>query len=353
LKMGSEEMLHEIRFQVAPEWLSAETLREELHKKGGLSEKGEALGRISDVMLVAPRGKHDIEFFRQSMKVHGKTQTYTVKYASIARLFLLTLSGKRDVSFVVGLDHPMRSGQQMNYFLVFDMAKDSLMVPNLQKDKMEAYGFSPGDPQPVHAVLARLLKDLSGKTIVAPASDFKSRNECNCIRASHKAQSGHLFPMKKSMLFINKPVLWIRYDDIDRVEFVKGQSRARSFDIVVHTKGATGMRQVDFGQMEHEDSEELLRFLKSVGVKLENEEEFSKQRRSTPSSSSGPPQRQFAAAGKRSKAVPAPELADDDDGEEDDEDFASDAEDSSSGGDLDEDEDSVDEQPQKKRAKRT
>merc|ERR1719407_282538 len=67
----ADEVLHEIRLQVIPERVSAETLQLELQQKAGLSERGEALGRLSDIMLVAPRGKHDLSFFKNSLKIHG------------------------------------------------------------------------------------------------------------------------------------------------------------------------------------------------------------------------------------------------------------------------------------------
>jgi structure-specific recognition protein 1 len=247
----------------------------------------------------------------------------------------------------------MRSGQQLNHFLVFDFLKDATMVPTLQKEKMEAYGFTAGDPQPIHAIMAKLLKDFSGKTIVAPASDFKPKNGCNCIIASHKANNGYLFPMKKSMIFVNKPVLWIRYDDIDRVEFLRGVTRARSFDIVIHYKG--GVKEVQFGQIDSQDIEELCRFLQSVGVMLQNHEPILTPvpRRSTASSSGLSPQHRIAAVAvtQAKQRKPATKPADDDDDEEeDDEDFENEG-DSSSEDDLDTDDDESEEAPAPKKKK--
>lgn len=345
----ADEVLHEIRFQVMPEKMSAETLQQELQQKAGLSERGEALGRVSEVMLVAPRGKHDLEFFRQSMKVHGKTQTYTVKYKSIARLFLMNLPGERDVAIVIGLDQPLRSGQQLNHFLVFMVAKDATMVPNLPADKMKEYNMAADAQQPVYVIISRLIKELSGKTMVAPASDLKTKNNCHCLRCSHKAAAGFLFPMKKSMIFITKPVLWIRYDDIDFIEFVKGMSRARSFDILVHFKDRP---PVEFLQMESEDGDELIRFLKSVNVRLEGAELFL-DRRKGPQSVSEVVALQQRRREALAAALPAKEGADGDDDEEDDEDFDEEGA-SSSEGDVDnDDDDDVDSDEEKPRKKRT
>jgi structure-specific recognition protein 1 len=349
----ADEVLHEIRFQLAPDWISPEALREDLSRKaGGALEKGDALGRVSDVMLVAPRGKHDLEFFRQAMKVHGKTQTYSVRYVNIARLFLLTLPGN-EVCLVLGLDQPLRQGQQLNNFLVFTMPKDLAIVPNLREDKMKAYDMPLGNTQPVHVILAKLLKDMSAKPIIAPASELVTANGCHCIRASHKAQAGNLFPMKKSMIFITKPVVWIRYDDIDRIEFVKGVQRGRSFDVIVFRKSQD---VVEFAQMEVQDIQALANFWKDVGLKLENMGEVERAANprsyrpdSTAASSSAPPRHRIAQ-----KAAPAKKDAAVDEGDdEDDEDFDDDFGDSSSEGVDDGDSiDSEDVMPQKKRAKK-
>lgn len=344
---ADDEVLCEIVFQVVPEKISTDTLQQELQQKAGLSERGEAVGRISDVMLVAPRGKHELEFFRQTMKVHGKTQTYTVKYKSIARLFLLTLPGKTEVVLVVGLDQPLRSGQQLNYFLVFQLNADARMLPNLPPEKMKAYNLNPGESQLTYIIMSKLLKDLSGKVLVAPASDLQTKNGSHSVGCSHKAQRGHLYPMKKSMLFIVKPVVWIRYDEIVSIEFLTGRTRAKSFDILVKLKDKA---PVEFSQMEKEDIDALNAFFNTVGIQVVGfQPEKEKKNNFVPLTAAGSVRASKRGAGA---VVPAPAPADEDD-EDDDEDFDDDGSSSEgSEGDDDADDDSEDDQPKKKRAKK-
>merc|ERR1711972_694275 len=112
-----------------------------------------------------------------------------------------------------------------------------------------------------------LLKDLTGKPVVSPASSLNLKNQHHCVRAAHKTEWGYLFLLKKSMIFIPKPVVFIRYDEIERLEIVKGMSRARSFDITVHL---VGKQAIEFGQIEFEEKDELKRFLQDVGVRLDD-----------------------------------------------------------------------------------
>lgn len=345
----ADEVLHEIRLQVVPERLSAETLQLELQQKAGLSERGEAIARVSDVMLTAPRGKHELEFFKHSLKIRGKTQTYTVQYKGIVRLFLMTVPGDREVALVVGLDQPLRSGAQLNYYLVFTLPKDLTMVPNLPDDKLKEYSMAPDSPTAVYGIIARLLKDLSGKPVTAPASDLKTRNNAHCVKCSHKAQPGFLYPMKKSLMFIMKPVIWMRYDEVESIEFQRGMSRARSFDVVVHLRDKP---EVEFLQMEAEDRDELIRFLRTVNVKLINADVDKKKELRRPGDGPAP-----SRAGAQ-VLTPVMEAAKGVDEEEEDDDFE-DEEGSSSegsgvleGGDDDDDElESEDDAPKKKRKK--
>jgi len=353
----SDEVLHEIRLQVVPERLSAETLQQELQQKAGLSERGEAIARISDVMLVAPRGKHDIEFFKTIIKVHGKSQTYTVQYKHIARLFLMTLPGEKDIALVVGLDQPLRSGTQVNNFLIFIIQKASEMIPNLPDERLKEYSMAAGSNTAVYGLLARLLKDLSGKPVTAPASDLKTRNKVHCLKCSHKAQPGFLFPMKKSLIFITKPVVWLRYDEIDSIEFIKGLSRARSFDIIVHVSGNP---EVEFLQMEAEDRDELIRFFQTVNVRLINAETTkTRENRSQLSIEDPAPSRPRGEAASSARETPeaGKEGGGGDDDDEDDEDFDDEAESSSEGSEPAPDDDDVeseddDEAPKKKKQRK-
>jgi structure-specific recognition protein 1 len=56
------------------------------------------------------------------------------------------------------------------------------------------------------------------KKIIVPG-DFKSSKGAKAISCSVKAAEGHLFPLKSSLVFIHKPVLYIRHSELKHVEF--------------------------------------------------------------------------------------------------------------------------------------
>lgn len=58
-------------------------------------------------------------------------------------------------------------------------------------------------------VITRILKSLIGKSVIVPG-DFKSVKNQYGITCSYRAQSGHLYPLNRSFLFIVKPVIFVR-----------------------------------------------------------------------------------------------------------------------------------------------
>lgn len=316
---ANDEVLHEIRFFVqGGNDLGAESLRDDIMQRTGLMEKGEAVAMISDIALTAPRGKHDFEFFQQTVKVRGKTQTYTIKYKNIARLFLLELPDHNKITLVIGLDQPLRQGNQLHDFLVLNFEKDRMITTkvNLPEEKLKQFALVPGAPQKAVNLVAALLKDLSGKSIVTRNSDFKV--DFSCARCNHKAQSGYLFPLKKSLIFIVKPVTWLRYDEIESIEFRTEMMRRNSFDMIVHLRG---LPEVEFLQMEKNEFRPLLDCLTKVGVDIKNLRSLQSGTAPGLGERTAAPRVYDAALSSRRSSGMGDAADRDDDEEEDDEDF--------------------------------
>ena len=84
-------------------------------------------------------------------------------------------------------------------------------------------------------VLARVLHALVGKSIYT-SKTFQSARKDAAIRCSVKANEGHCFPLEKSLLFLHKPVIYVRYSEIRAVSFArlgrKNRMSSRTFDNV-------------------------------------------------------------------------------------------------------------------------
>lgn len=106
--------------------------------------------------------------------------------------------------------------------------------------------------------LTKLLKHVVKIGIVISSNDFKTKEGHDGIRCSAKANDGHLFPLKNSLIFIHKPVIYIRNKDIKYVEFsrvdIHRNSNWRSFDIeIARIDGAADSGKVNFVGIDKEE----------------------------------------------------------------------------------------------------
>lgn len=70
--------------------------------------------------------------------------------------------------------------------------------------------------------------------LIAPdPKDFKSRGGQSCVKCGVKTQTGWLYFLKKSLIFIMKPVLYFKTEDISKVEFHRLGANNKQFDLKV------------------------------------------------------------------------------------------------------------------------
>lgn len=55
------------------------------------------------------------------------------------------------------------------------------------------------------------------------------------VSCSHKAASGFLYPLDRGFIFVYKPPIFLRYDEVRTVSFERSGGSTRSFDINVTT----------------------------------------------------------------------------------------------------------------------
>lgn len=100
--------------------------------------------------------------------------------------------------------------------------------------------------------------------------DYRTVKGDEAIKCSVKASDGHLYPLKSSLIFIHKPVIYIKLSEIKFVELSRvgaaiGMS-GRSFDITV-TKMSDDS-QVTFSSIDKEEQKGLINYFKTRNVKM-------------------------------------------------------------------------------------
>jgi len=277
-----EDIICEMRLFV-PEADSCDRLNKEITEKANLrAYSGDAIVSLYDLSLLIPRGKYSIDMFNSFMRLHGKTHNYKIMYKNVKKGFLLPWPDGVHVSMVIGLETPIRQGNTLYPYVVVQFNKESQEEVELNMDPQEIQSnFGSEVSQQIQGrtydVLSRLIKAITKISIVIPGN-FRSAKNNYGIKCSYKANDGFLFPLQKSFVFINKPVVYVRFEDIRYIEFARISERSvstnRSFDLNVMTKSGN----FTFTGVDREEYQPLFGFLEMKKIPIRNLEEEEEQR---------------------------------------------------------------------------
>ena len=91
------------------------------------------------------------------------------------------------------------------------------------------------------------------------------------MHCSVRASEGYLYPLQKSFIFISKPVLYIKFEDVLSIEFSRvnqgAASSNRSFDLQLKTKRGQIHQFTGIDRNEHRS---LVAFLEKKNLELRN-----------------------------------------------------------------------------------
>lgn len=121
-------------------------------------------------------------------------------------------------------------------------------------------------------IVAKMFKLVIGISIVQPGDDFKTHSGFSGLKCNFKQQEGLLFPLMKSLIFIKKPVISIRYEDIARVEFqrVNGSVGVRNFDFKIILRRGP---ETEFTSADRKDFEALKELFIKRNVEVKEEDD--------------------------------------------------------------------------------
>lgn len=114
-------------------------------------------------------------------------------------------------------------------------------MQNQYKDKLQ-----PHYEEPIHQVVTKIFRGLSGKKVIMPSKDFVSHHGHHGVKCSIKANEGLLYFLDKSLMFVPKPATYIQMENIAIVTMSRvggAVSASRTFDITVSLKGGLGEHQ--------------------------------------------------------------------------------------------------------------
>lgn len=260
------------------EFTLAQNLEKQIRGNAKIDENmGELVGRIDALNLVVPRGKYTADLHMNNMKLHGSTFNYKIVYQNVVKAFLLPDNDGLHFNLVLGFNKPLRQGNTKYPYIIFQfkISKEINIELSLSEEKLQAIhkNLKPTYSGPAHEIVAKLFKMIMGVNIIIPGN-FKTSQGHPSLKCSVGNQEGNLFLMNKSMIFINKPVIYIRISDVARVEFqrVAARMNMRGFDFEVVLKSGVS---TTFSGADKRDLEQVTEYFEKseVEVKTINEQE--------------------------------------------------------------------------------
>ncbi|EAR94676.2 structure-specific recognition protein (macronuclear) [Tetrahymena thermophila SB210] len=331
----------------------ADQLNSEIITKAKIGQySGQSIVKFEDISLLVPRGKYQLDMYKKTVRFHGSSFNYIVEYSNVIKGFLLPQPDEVHVAFVLGLDQPLKIGNTVHSYIVMQFKKEqkanikvNIDPEEKKEDKLkdldEEYdGF-------LYEIAGQLFKTLCNNVQIIMPAGFQSSDKQNCLKCTLKTHQGLLYPMRKSLIFIYKPVIHIQISDIQKVEFnrVGNATLNKLFDVKVFTKTTTPQ----FFGFERKELDVLLEYFKSKNIKItyddtnqgatfdDEDEEFTD---SISEDEEEGKRAQRKSAKRANKAVKGQSgLPLDDDDEEEDEDFDADEFESEDDEEEEEDED--------------
>jgi structure-specific recognition protein 1 len=205
---------------------------------------GVTLATFLDVLHLTPRGRFDIDMYKTSFRLRGKTYDYKIQYDHIKKFMLLPKPDEQHMLITIGLDPPLRQGQTKYPFAVMQVKKEEDVTLDLNMTAEDFEQEFKGKLQqryeaPIHNVIAALFRGLSGKKVTTPSKDFTSHHSQAGVKCSIKANEGHLFMLDKSFMFVPKPATYVTFENIKHLTMSRvggAMAASRTFDITIAMK---------------------------------------------------------------------------------------------------------------------
>ena len=222
----------------------AEMIKDDIIKKAKIGSVSNSIAHIQDIQMITPRGKFDLYFTKNYLKIHGLSFNYQILNKNILKVFLLPKNDNHNHFFVLQLRSPLIQGNTQYPFLIFQILSDeeTSMHLNLSENDVEfKKNFDISENNIVEGklmdIIAKLFNSLINIGVIIPSKNF-SFNTGPYIKCSYKVNEGLLYPLEKCLLFVHKPVIYIMHKDMNYVNFARLHESAgqqRTFDMIVKT----------------------------------------------------------------------------------------------------------------------
>lgn len=216
-------------------------------------------------------GRYDIKIFQSFFQLHGKTFDYKIPMSTVLRLFLLPHKDNRQMFFILSLDPPIKQGQTRYHYLVLLFGNEeetSIELPFSEDELKTKYEdkLTKELSGPVYEVLGKIMKALINRKLTGPGN-FVGHSGTAAIGCSYKATAGYLYPLERGFIYVHKPPMHIRFEEIASVNFARSGGSTRSFDFEIELKSSV---QHTFSSIEKEEYTTLFNYITNKKIHVKN-----------------------------------------------------------------------------------
>lgn len=144
----------------------------------------------------------------------------------------------------------------------------TIELPFSEKELKEKYEdkLSKEMSGPIYEVLGKIMKVIINRKLTGPGS-FIGHSGTPAVGCSFKAAAGYLYPLERGFIYVHKPPLHIRFEEISCVNFARGGGSTKSFDFEIELKSGT---QHTFSSIEKEEYSKLYDFIVAKKITVKN-----------------------------------------------------------------------------------
>ncbi|KAE9554192.1 hypothetical protein FO519_002613 [Halicephalobus sp. NKZ332] len=266
--------LVEMRFHIpqpeggADEEMASELFREKIMQFADVEmETEQPIVLLTGMPCITPRGRYDIKVFPTFLSFHGKTYDYKILSKSVSRLFLLPHKDKRRVYFVMHINPPIRQGQTRYSYIVFEFNNDEMAELELSLTEDQIKNQYEGKIEKnlsgaLYQIVVKLFRVFVGIKVTVPPK-AENGEESNAVNCSHKQSHGLLYPMEKGFMYVPKPPIYIRFEEISTINFARSDVTTKTFDLEISVKSGGSYT---FNSVAKDDFDPLLNFCKGKNL---------------------------------------------------------------------------------------
>lgn len=119
---------------------------------------------------------------------------------------------------------------------------------------------------PVYEVLGKIMKVIINRKLTGPGN-FIGHSGTPAVGCSYKAAAGYLYPLERGFIYVHKPPIHIRFEEIASVNFARSGGSTRSFDFEIELKSGN---IYTFSSIEKEEYAKLYDFISSKKLSIKN-----------------------------------------------------------------------------------